>query len=43
VQAVAQRYFSDDQLTQAVLVPDREALAKRQQAAAQRPRLDVRH
>ena len=30
VQAVAQRYFSDDQLTQAVLVPDREALAKRQ-------------
>lgn len=43
VQAVAQRYFADDQLTQAVLVPDREALARRQQAAAQRSRLDVRH
>ena len=35
VQAVAQRYFDPDQLTQAVLVPDAQALAERRQAAAQ--------
>lgn len=43
VQAVARRYFVEEQSTQAVLVPDRQALALRQQAAQQRPRLDTRH
>jgi zinc protease len=43
VQSVAQRYFGPDQLTQAVLLPDAQALAQRQQAAASRPKLDLRH
>ena len=43
VQAVAGKYFSDTQMTQATLVPDREALAQRQQAAGSRPRLGLRH
>ena len=43
VQAVAGRYFGPDQSTLAVLVPDREALAQRQQAAGTRPRVSLRH
>ena len=43
VQAVAARWFSAEQMTQATLVPDREALAQRQQSSSQRPRLDSRH
>ncbi len=47
VQSVAQRYFAPEQLTQAVLLPDAQALAQRQAAvasgAAPRPRLDIRH
>ena len=43
VQAVAARWFSAEQMTQATLVPDREALAQRQQSTSQRPRLDSRH
>ena len=43
VQAVAGRYFGADQSTMAMLVPDREALAQRQQAAGTRPRVNLRH
>ena len=43
VQAVAGRYFGSEQSTLAVLVPDREALAQRQQAAGTRPRVTLRH
>lgn len=44
VQRVAQRYFDTDQLTQAVLLPDAQALAQRRAATgAARPRLDIRH
>lgn len=43
VQAVAGRYFGSEQSTLAVLVPDREALAQRQQAAGTRPRVALRH
>lgn len=43
VQAVAARYFATDQMTQATLVPDREALAQRTKSTAQRPKLDLKH
>ena len=43
VQAVAQRHFDPKQMTQAILLPDPEALAERRKAAASRPRLDGRH
>ena len=43
VQAVAGRYFAPDQMTQATLVPDREALAQRQKLTTLRPQLNVRH
>jgi zinc protease len=47
VQAAAARWFADERLTLALLQPDREALARRQQAAAQgvpvQPRPVLRH
>ncbi|MBA4255376.1 MAG: peptidase M16 [Polaromonas sp.] len=44
VQAVAQRHFHADQLTQAVLLPDAQALAQRRAATgSNQPRLDIRH
>ncbi len=43
VQAVAQRYFDAKQMTQALLLPDPEALAERRKAATTRPRLSGRH